>query len=58
MSVRLLRLLAEAKAAADRVHTDTSVSEKETLASLKDLRNHIDTLVEAVECSTHGAEDE
>lgn len=45
------RLLEAAKMAADSLHTDTSVSPQETLSSLRDLREHIDYLIDAVENS-------
>ena len=44
-------LLDEARKAADALHGDTSVSLSETRASLRDLRGHIDMLIDAVENS-------
>jgi hypothetical protein len=43
-----LRFLEEAERAADKLHTDTSVSKAETKDSLEQLRDHINTLIEAV----------
>ncbi len=45
------QLLEDAKKAADKLFSDTSVALSETKASLRDLREHIDTLIDAVECS-------
>jgi hypothetical protein len=39
-----------AKKAIDRVHGDTSVSLGMTLESLSDVRDHLDVLIDAVEC--------
>ncbi len=44
--------LKAAKRAADELHSDTSVSLKETEASLCDLRDHIEVLIDAVQHST------
>lgn len=43
------RLLDDAKKAADNLHGDTSVDPAETLSSLKDLRGHVEILIEAVD---------
>jgi len=42
------RLLEAAKKAADVLHSDTSVSAHETFDSLRDLRDHIEVLMDAV----------
>ena len=44
--------LEAAKKAVDELHSDTSVSLEETEASLCDLREHIDVLIDAVKHST------
>jgi hypothetical protein len=42
------RLLSAATEAADKLHADTSVDKETTLESLKDLRDHVETLIDAV----------
>jgi hypothetical protein len=42
-------LLEAAKDAASKLHGDMSVSKRETLAGLRDLIGHIETLIDAVE---------
>jgi hypothetical protein len=46
------QLLEDAKKMADRLFSDTSVALDETRASLCDLKEHIECLIDAVECST------
>lgn len=41
-------LLDAAKLATDRLHSDTSVSLHETFDSLRDLRDHVEVLMDAV----------
>jgi hypothetical protein len=43
------QLCEDAKKAADRVHQDQSVPASVTRASLKDLRDHIDVLIESLD---------
>lgn len=39
----------EAKAAIDKVNVDTSMNPGTTLASLRDIRDHVDLLMDAIE---------
>jgi uncharacterized protein YcbX len=43
------KLLEAAKRAVDALHADTSVALVVTLASLRDLRDHIDMMISALE---------
>lgn len=52
------KLVEEAKQAIAKVHEDTSVSPKTTRDSLKELRDELDTLIDAVECGMHGSDEE
>ena len=42
-------VLAETKLASDKLCSDTSVSQEATLDDLRDLRDHIDMLIESLE---------
>jgi len=48
-------LCEKAKTAIQAIHGDTSVSIEQTLNSLKDLRDEIDILIEAVETDIENA---
>lgn len=50
--------LEAAKKAADLLHRDTSVSQAETFRSLRDLRDHVETLMDAVASSVPGNDEE
>jgi len=52
------RLLNEAKKAADRLHNDKAVSLEETYSSLRDLRDHVEMLMDAVASSMPHEEEE
>jgi hypothetical protein len=58
MSATHERLHAEAIKAADRLHSDTSVSLHETWHSLVDLRNHVEMLMDAITNSMPKDEDQ
>jgi hypothetical protein len=45
------QLFEDAEKAADKLFSDTSVALSETRASLCALREHVETLIDAVECS-------
>lgn len=44
-----LQLLSDAMGAIDKVHEDTSVSKEDTKASLEEILDHIETLLEALD---------
>jgi hypothetical protein len=52
------QLLKRAKEVADKLHADTSVSSVETMMSLKDLREHVDFLIESVASDLQMQEDD
>jgi len=58
MSVHHENLLEEAEKAADHVFSDTSVALVVTLASLQELREHVDSLIEAVKSNGTSEDDD
>jgi hypothetical protein len=51
-------LVDNAKQVLDRIHANTRAKPKQVLADLKDVRDHVDLLIDAMECSLYGTEDE
>jgi hypothetical protein len=49
-------LIAAAKEAIDEVHSDTLVSPSQTLADLKDIRDHLDITIEALKSTISDGE--
>ncbi len=52
------RLVEDAKAACDKIHQSTAPPPKQVLEQLKDVKDHIELLIDAMECSLHGLEDQ
>jgi Mg2+ and Co2+ transporter CorA len=50
-------LLKRAKDAIDQLHSDTSVSASKTLQSLRDVKEHLETTIEALEATAGGGDD-
>lgn len=51
------RKVEKAREAINEVNSDTSVSKDRTRADLVDLRDHIDILIDALDCSDEAEED-